>query len=120
MIEEALALAGPTGKVGLMAGFAPTLASRPAEFAAAPGMTLLPRLAEGTLAAMDRGGLDGHGQAAARAAAGPRDTDVIALSQFSLARARGAVAVVSGKPVLTTPDSAVRELHRLLVRKEAA
>jgi hypothetical protein len=31
MIEEALALAGPTGRIGLMASFAPTLASMPPE-----------------------------------------------------------------------------------------
>ena len=120
MIEEALALAGPAGTVALLASFAPTLASMPSEFAAAaPGITLIPRLAEGALAAMDRGDLDGHDQAAARAAAGLRDVDVVALGQFSLARAQGAVAAASGRPVLTTPDSAVRKLRRLLMRKEA-
>ena len=30
------------------------------------------------------------------------------------------VAAASGRTVLTTPDSAVRELQRLLLRKEAA
>ncbi|MBN8897019.1 MAG: arylsulfatase, partial [Rhodospirillales bacterium] len=34
MIEEAVALAGPHGRIGLMATFAPTLASMPPEFAA--------------------------------------------------------------------------------------
>jgi hypothetical protein len=39
MIEEAVALAGPTGRVALMVTFAPTLATMPAEFAAeAPGL----------------------------------------------------------------------------------
>jgi hypothetical protein len=121
MIEEAVALAGPEGKIALMATFAPTLASMPAEFAAvAPKLTLVPCLAEGALAAMDRGDLAAHDQAAARAASGLFDIDAIALTQFSLARANALVAAASGKPVLTTPDSAVRKLRRLLLRKEAA
>lgn len=115
MIAEAVALAGPSGRVGLMASFAPTLASMPAEFAAtAPGMALLPCLAEGALAALDAGDGAGHDQAAAAAAARLGDCDVIALAQFSLARAAPAVAEASGRPVLTTPDSAVRLMRRLL------
>jgi hypothetical protein len=39
---------------------------------------------------------------------------VIALAQFSLARARDAVAQATGLPVLTTPDSAVARLKKLL------
>ncbi len=115
MIEEALALAGPQGRVGLMASFAPTLASMPAEFAAAaPGIALVPYLADGALAALDRGDGAEHDRLAGVAAAGLGGCDAIALSQFSLARAAEAVARASGKPVLTTPDSAVRKLRRLL------
>jgi hypothetical protein len=115
MIEEALAAAGPGGRVGLMASFAPTLASMPAEFAAAaPGMTLVPCLAEGALAALDRGDAGEHDRLVGAAAAALRECDVVALSQFSLARAAGAVAQASGRAVLTTPDSAVRKLRRLL------
>ena len=115
MIEEALLLVGSHGRVGLMASFAPTLASMPAEFAvAAPGLTLVPCLATGALAALDRGEGAEHDRLAAIAAAGLADCDVIALSQFSLARAAGAVAAVTGKKVLSTPDSAVRKLRRLL------
>ena len=121
MIEEAVALAGPEGRIALMATFAPTLVSMPAEFAAAaPKLKLVPCLAEGALAAMDRGDPAAHDRAAAQAAAGLRDVDAIALTQFSLARANTLVAAASGKPVLTTPDSAVRKLRRLLLRKEAA
>jgi hypothetical protein len=115
MIEEALALAGPHGRIGLMASFAPTLASMPPEFAAAaPGITLVPCLAEGSLAALDRGDGAEHDRLAALAAATLKDCDAIALSQFSLARAAEAVAQATGKKVLTTPDSAVRKLKRLL------
>src|ERR1700750_133491 len=43
MIEEAIAQAGPSGRIGLLATFAPTLATMPAEFAAvAPDVTLVP------------------------------------------------------------------------------
>jgi hypothetical protein len=115
MIEEALALGGERPRIGLMATFAPTLASMPPEFAAAsPRATLVPCLAEGALAALDRGDSEAHDQAASHAAAGLRECDVIALAQFSLARAAPLVAQASGRPVLTTPDSAVRKLRRLL------
>ncbi|HEX2942739.1 MAG TPA: aspartate/glutamate racemase family protein [Rhodopila sp.] len=121
MIEEALAVAGPHGRVGLMASFAPTLTSMPPEFAAAaPGMTVVPCLAEGALEALNAGDDDGHDQAAARAAAKLADCDVIALAQFSLAQAAGAVAAATGKTVLTTPDSAVRKLQRLLLHLRSA
>ena len=112
MIEEAAAFGG---RIGLMASFAPTLASMPAEFAAAaPGVVLVPCLAEGALSALDRGDGAEHDRLAAVAAAGLRDCDAVALSQFSLARAADAVGRASGRPVLTTPDSAVRKLRRLL------
>lgn len=115
MIEEAVALAGATGRVGLLASFAPTLASMPPEFAAAaPGLRLQPCLAEGALAALDAGDGPGHDAAAGRAAAALAGCDAVALAQFSLARAAEAVAHATGRPVLTTPDSAVRKLRRML------
>jgi hypothetical protein len=115
MIEEALNLAGPAARVGLLASFAPTLASMPAEFAAAaPRMRLLPCLAAEAMAALDRGDGAAHDRAAAAGAAELTGCDVIALAQFSLARAAPAVAAATGKPVLTTPDSAVRKLRRVL------
>lgn len=121
MIEEVVALAGPNARVGLMASFAPTLASMPAEFAAvAPGVRLVPCLSAAALAALDRGDMAGHDRAAAESAAGLGGCDVIALAQFSLARAAGAVAAATGKTVLTTPDSAVRKLKRLLAAREMA
>lgn len=115
MIEEAVALAGPEGRIGLMATFPPTLSSMPPEFkVVAPRLTVVPCLAEGALAAMDRGDLAGHDEAAVKAASGLSDCPIIALSQFSLARAADRIAKATGKRVLTTPDSAVRKLQRLL------
>jgi DNA-binding transcriptional LysR family regulator len=116
MIEEAVALTGPSGRIGLVATFAPMLASMPAEFTAvAPGVTVVPCLATGALPALDRGDAEGHDRAAAEAAATLKDCDVVGLGQFSLARAALAVARATGKTVLTTPDSAVRKLQRLLI-----
>jgi hypothetical protein len=58
--------------------------------------------------------------AAVRAAGALADCDVIALAQFSLSQAAGPVAAATGKTVLTTPDSAVRKLRRLLLPAKAA
>ena len=114
-LVEALALAGPNATVGLMATFAPTLASMPPEFAvAAPGVRLVPCLAAAALAALDRGDGEGHDREAAAAATAIAGCDVIALAQFSLARAAPMIAAATGKPVLTTPESAVRKMKRLL------
>jgi hypothetical protein len=109
MIEEACARGS---RIGLMATFAPTLASMPPEFP--PGVTLVPTLIEGALAALDGGDGPAHDDLAAQAATKLRDCDVVALAQFSLARAADAVAAACGRPVLTTPDSAVRKLRALL------
>lgn len=110
MIEEAAAMGGT---VGLLATFAPTLDTMPPEFPA--GMRVVPRLAEGALAALDRGDAAEHDRLAAAAARGlDAECGAVALAQFSLARAAPAVAAATGLPVLTTPDSAVRKLRRLL------
>ena len=45
---------------------------------------------------------------------GPADCDVIALAQYSMARAAEMVAEASGLPVVTTPDSAVLKLKEML------
>ncbi len=96
--------------IGLVATFAATLRSMPQEFPA--GVTVRTALAEGALAALDRGDAARHDAIAAEAAVRLVDCDVIALAQFSLARAAPLVAARTGKPVLTTPDSAVTLLHQ--------
>ncbi|MBK1661214.1 arylsulfatase [Paracraurococcus ruber] len=117
MIEEAVAAArdaaaGRRPRIGLLASFAPTLASMPPEF---PGdVEIVPCLAEGALAALDAGDAAAHDRLAAEAARRLAACDVVALAQFSLARAAPQVAGATGRPVFTTPDSAVRKLRRLL------
>ena len=109
MIEEA-GEAG--GTIGLMATFAPTLASMPPEFPSS--IRLVPKLVGGALAALDRGDVATHDRLAIEAAGTLKDCDAIALAQFSLARAAEGIATVTGLKVLTTPESAVRKLRRLL------
>jgi Asp/Glu/hydantoin racemase len=109
MIEEAATM-GP--RVGLLATFAATLRSMPSEFP--DTLTIVPQFAEGALDALDRGDTEQHDGRAARASLALADCDVIALAQFSLARAAPRVMMATKLPVLTTPHSAVRKLKRLL------
>jgi Asp/Glu/hydantoin racemase len=103
-------------RIGLVASFAPTLASMPAEFPA--DVTVLPVLADGALDALTLGDHTLHDrlvvQAAQRAEA--QGCDVVALAQFSLARAAGAVEHALHVPVLTTVGSAVRLLRERVER----
>lgn len=109
MIEEAVK-SGP--KVGLLSSFPPTLVSMPREFPAS--IQLMPKLAEGAMAALDRGDRAEHDRLVVEASKDLRDCDVIALAQYSMAPAAEQVARVTGRPVLTTPDSAVMKLKRML------
>ena len=109
-IEEAV---GIGRRIGLLATFPGTLASMPAEFP--PGVDLVPCLAEGALAALDAGDLATHDRLAAEAARELADCDVVLLGQFSLARAASGVAAASGRPVVTTPGSAVRKLRERML-----
>lgn len=115
MIDEAAAaVRAHGGCIGLVASFAPTLQSMTPEFP--PGLPLRTALADGALAALDRGDGQAHDQAVVQAALVLRDQGctVLALAQFSMARAAEPVARATGLPVLTTPDSAVRALRRRL------
>ncbi len=111
MVADAVAHGG---RVGLIASFGPTLVSMPPEFPA--GTAVLTRLADGALEALNRGDVARHDALVVEAARWLADQgcDVIALAQFSMARAQMAVHRAVDLPVLTTPGSAVRMLrHRL-------
>ena len=114
MIEQAVGqVIGKGGRrIGLLSTFAPTLLSMPPEF---PGsVEVVPKLAEGALAALDRGDRAEHDRLVAEAAKDLRDCDLIALAQYSMAPAAALVAEASGRPVVTTPDSAVLKLRQAL------
>lgn len=109
MIEQAVS----KGKrIGLLSTFPPTLVSMPPEFPTS--VTLVPKLAEGALAALDRGDRAEHDRIVVEAAKELRDCDLIALAQYSMAPAAERVAEVTGREVLTTPDSAVLKLKAML------
>ena len=111
MVADAVAQGG---RIGLIASFGPTLESMPPEFPR--GTELATRLADGALEALNQGDAERHDALVIEAAqwlAG-QGCEVIALAQFSMARAQMAVHRAVGLPVLTTPGSAVRLLrHRL-------
>jgi Asp/Glu/hydantoin racemase len=111
MVAEAVAMGV---RVGLIASFAPTLASMPPEFPS--GTELDTQLAEGAMAALDQGDGDAHDALVCEAARqlARRGAQVIALAQFSMARASNLVAQATGLPVLTTPGSAVKALRKRL------
>ncbi|MBR0870708.1 arylsulfatase [Bradyrhizobium tropiciagri] len=109
MIEQAVAKATT---IGLLSTFPPTLVSMPPEFPSS--VRLVPKLAEGALAALDRGDRAEHDRLVVEASKDLRDCDLIALAQYSMAPAADRVAEVTGKPVLTTPDSAVLKLKAML------
>lgn len=111
--EAMIVAAAAQGKrIGLLASFAPTLQSMPAEFP--PSVSIDVEWAEGALAALERGDVSTHDALAAQAAQRlcERGCDVIALAQFSLARAADTVRAAVSVPVLTTVDSAVEMLKR--------
>lgn len=111
MIADVASVAGP---VGLIASFAPTLVSMPAEFPVS--VELKTALVAQAMDALDRGDTATHEALVAQAARQLADQgcQAIALAQFSMARAAPAVAQVTGLPVFTTPGSAVHLLRRRL------
>jgi hypothetical protein len=109
MIEQAVSMGK---RIGLLSTFPPTLVSMPPEFPTA--VEVVPKLAEGALAALDRAT---HDRLIAEASKDLRDCDVIALAQFSIAATAPLVAEATGRPVVTTPDSAVLKLKKLLAAK---
>ncbi len=115
MIDDAQAQARSRGgAIGLLATFAPTLQSMPAEFD--DSVEVRTAMASGALLALQRGDAETHDRLAADAATALADQGcrVIALAQFSLARARQAVEARTGLTVLTTVDSAVARLRERL------
>ena len=115
MISEAVARTRGTGQpIGLIASFAATLVSMPPEFpATAQPIT---ELVEDAMCALNAGDTAVHDASVVDAALRlkARGAGVIALAQFSMARAAAAVAQATGLPVLTTPTTAIRLLQQRL------
>lgn len=115
------ALAGPYGRIAVVASVPPAVPAAVAQLEA-----LVPVVRPGrpvdivTVLSEEAGGAAG-GEATARHlaeglhAAGGGDVDVVLLAQYSLAPAREALAALVGVPVLDGAGAAVRVLRGLLV-----
>jgi hypothetical protein len=116
MFEEAL---GHGGNIGMVATFEPAVAMMAQEFEEEagrfrPGAKLTTRLAPGAIEALRGGDADTHNRRVAEAAAELGERDAILLAHFSTSRAGAACRAATSRPVLSSPDAAVRKLRRLL------
>lgn len=116
MIDRAL---GSASRIALLATFEPAIAPMLEEFQAAsiaadtpPQITT--HFVAGAFQALQEGDIKGHERKIANVANAIEGCDVICFAQFSMTSAAGTVRSESGKPVLTTPDSAVIRLTELL------
>jgi len=99
------------GRVGLVAWFAPTLASLMPE--CPPNVVFVPIFVEGAAAAHAVGDWVSHDRLVVEAALSV-NVDTFALAQFSIARAAPALRARTSKRVITSPDCAVLELKHAL------
>ena len=116
MIEQALSLGG---RIGILATFEPSIESMSAEFhqaAAAQGIALqlVTAASADAYQALHAGDVERHDHLVAQLARQLPDCDVVCFSQFSMTSAAPGAREVSGRQVLTTPDSAVLLLRRVL------
>lgn len=116
MIVEALSSGA---RIAALASFPPTMASLRTELESAAARRGLSPVIEihhvpGAMDALRTGRVQEHDAFIAHAAERLIACDVLVLAQFSMARARAAIADIPGRRVLTSPDSAVRRLRLLL------
>jgi len=98
-------------QLGLLATFPASIASMQAE---APDIVLQSVCIPEAMIALQSGEAEKHDALLAAAAPLLAGCDAIMLAQFSTARARDAVAATVDCPVLTSPDSAVLAMRRLV------
>ena len=109
----------PGSRVGLLTTFQPSAKPMADEFFAMHAESDAPpklecAFADGAMKALAAGDSQLHDQLIVQAAKSLADCDVLMLGQFSMARAGAQVASATSKPVLSSPDSAVRALRRIL------
>ncbi|EFK12012.1 Asp/Glu/Hydantoin racemase [delta proteobacterium NaphS2] len=118
--EAAFAAAIKVGQhIGLLTTFEPSLPALSAEMHAVARRSGVPleletRVIPDALTALRQGRPEIHDTLIAEAASALGPLDVAVLGQFSMARAAKAVVSRVTAPVITTPDSAVQELRRIL------
>jgi len=116
MFEAALA-AGR--RIGMLATFAPSVDSMEVEFremaeTCGRRATIETYCVPGAMAALKAGDGAGHNRLLAEAAPRFANCDAVLLAHFSTARAASAVTAALGRPVLTSPGSAVAKLKGII------
>jgi Asp/Glu/hydantoin racemase len=122
MYTEALdlcALRGAGARIGLLTTFGPAAQPMADELRAdlvSRGVVahLETVCVPGALRCLQQGDLGGHDQLLRDAASAMPPCDVYLLGQFSMARAQGLLETTLGRPVLSSPGSAVRHLKAAL------
>lgn len=122
MFDEALARGGT---IGMLATFAPSVASMEEEFAATTAArgrhaSLRTRCVPEAMHALRAGRGDEHDALLASECGAFDDCDALLLAHFSTSRARDAVAARVKIPVLTSPRSAVVALRTAIERGQPA
>lgn len=116
MFEAAL---GHGGQLGLVATFAPSIASMTAEFgvmrtAAGSTAELVPHVVPEAMGRLRAGDAEAHNRLVAEGAQALADCSAVMLAHFSTSRARKATEAVLDCPVLTAPHAAVAALRQRL------
>ncbi len=119
MFEAALTIGR---RVGMLATFEPSVASMEDEFRRMAAARRSPATIEtycvpGAMTALKAGDAATHNTLVAQAAPRFRDCDAVLLAHFSTSRAAPAASAALGRPVLTSPGSAVAKLKSLLSRE---
>src|SRR5215831_18982532 len=122
MFEAALAIGG---RVAMLATFAPSVGSMEDEFRdmAAAGQcrsTIETYCVPDAMAALRAGDGAKHDRLLADAAPRFAGYDAVLLAHFSTARAAPAVTAALGRPVLTSPGSAVAKLKAIITEHQAS
>ncbi|MGJ3699546.1 aspartate/glutamate racemase family protein [Variovorax sp. AFSI2.2] len=120
MFLEAISTTPAAGvlRIGLLSTFEPSVASMSDELlelarAKDVAIELKTAFVPDAMSLLAQGDGAAHDRLIASRAADLRACDVVMLGQFSMARAQRLVHAALGKPVLTSPDSAVRLLKSL-------
>lgn len=116
MFEEAL---GFGDDIGMVATFGPAVAGMEEEFVEEakrirPTARIRTHLTTGAIEALRGGDSETHNRRVAEGATTLAECDAILLAHFSTSRALVACQAATSRPVLSSPDAAVRKLRRLL------
>lgn len=127
MFEEALqscAQLGRAGRIGMVSTFAPSVPGMRQELDAlaqrrAVAYSLQVECPDGALQALSEGRTEVHDALVSQAAQKLRDCDVLMLGQFSTSHMKDRVSAETGRPVLSSPDSAVTLMRRAVGARSA-